>query len=79
MEAQLVADKLRLATQIQTSHKAFTLVVSSAGVEWREELIQPMALVAEIMKNSPVSLDIASRPTRGKSSGTSGLVSGLHC
>ena len=40
--AQLAADKLRLATQIETAQQALALVVSSASAEWREELIQAM-------------------------------------
>ena len=74
MEAQLAVGKLRWATQTETSQQALALVVSSAGAEWREELIRAMELVAEIM-----NLDLTSRSTRGKSSGTSGLVGGLHC
>ena len=56
MEAQLAVDKLRLATQIETSQQALALVVSSAGAEWREELTQAMELVAEVMKEKLASL-----------------------
>ena len=56
MEAQLAVDRLRLASQIETSQQALALVVSSAGAEWREELTQAMQLVAEVLKDKLASL-----------------------
>ena len=35
LEAQLLVDTLRLAAQIATSQQALSMVVSSAGLEWR--------------------------------------------
>ena len=58
LEAHLAVDKLRLATQIATSQQALSIVVSSAGDEWREELVQAMELVAEVMKDELASLPI---------------------
>ena len=48
-EAQLAVDKLRLAAQIATSQQALSMVVSSTVAEWREELVQVMEFVAEVM------------------------------
>ena len=56
LEAQLAVDKLRLATQIATSQQAPSMVVFSAGVEWREELVQAMEFVAEVMKDKLANL-----------------------
>ena len=50
MEAQLAVDKLRLATKIAESQQALALVISPAGAESREEFVQAMELVAEVMK-----------------------------
>ena len=56
LEAQLAVDKLRLAAQIATSQQALSMVVSSAGTEWREELVQALELVAVVMKDKLASL-----------------------
>ena len=56
LEAQLAVDKLRLAAQIATSQQALSMVVSSAGTEWREELVQALELVAVVMKDKLTSL-----------------------
>ena len=56
LEAQLAVDKLRLAAQISTSQQALCMVVSSAGTEWREELVQALELVAVVMKDKLASL-----------------------
>ena len=50
LEAQLAVDKLRLAAQIATSQ------LPSAGMEWREELVQALELVAVVMKDKLASL-----------------------
>ena len=56
LEAQLAVDRLRLAAQIATSQQALSMVVSSAGTEWREELVQALELVAVVMKDKLASL-----------------------
>ena len=56
LEAQLAVDKLRLAAQIAASQQALSMVVSSAGMEWREELVQALEVVAVVMKDKLASL-----------------------
>ena len=56
LEAHLAVDKSRLAAQIANSQQAPSMVVSSAGAEWREELVQAMEPAAEVMKDKLASL-----------------------
>ena len=56
LEAQLAVHKLRLPIQIATSQQALSLVVSSSGKEWREELVQALELVVEVMQDKLASL-----------------------
>ena len=56
LKAQMAVDRLRLAAQIATSQQALSMVVSSAGTKWREELVQTLELVAVVMKDKLASL-----------------------
>ena len=43
--------QLRLAAQFATSQQALSMMVSSVGMEWREELVQALQLIAVVMKD----------------------------